>query len=212
MHLPGHHGSVLCRVEEAFHRDLFSIGFAFWALEYHPGNTAAFGHRGGDGCGADLKLELASLPADEVYLLGDFMMRGPQYTMRILGHLNGIKFLVRGNYDGFVDRVYFDRPLFRWVKDYHRLFCQRTQFIFFHYPIADWDQAHHGSIHLHGHQHNPPGYNLKNTAHDLRRYDVGVDANGMAPVCSDRIIFLDVLRGPPCERRCYDGLFQDHLW
>ena len=127
-------------------------------------------------------------PADEVYLLGDFTMRGPQYAMRILRHLNGKKYEIRGNHDQFVDRASFDRSLFDWVKDYHKLICQGVQLILFHYPIAEWDQAHHGSIHLHGHQHNPPAYNLQNAAHGLRRYDVGVDANGMAPVSIDRIL------------------------
>ena len=125
-------------------------------------------------------------PDDEVYLLGDLTMRGPQYAMSILGQLNGMKFLVRGNHDGFADRVSFDRSLFGWVKDYHKLIYQGVQLILFHYPIAEWDQAHHGSIHLHGHQHNP--YNLGNAKRGLRRYDVGVDANGMAPVSIEEIL------------------------
>ena len=127
-------------------------------------------------------------PDDAVYLLGDLTMRGPQYAAGILGHLNGIKFLVRGNHDGFVNRVSFDRPLFGWVKDYHKLFYSGTQFILFHYPIEEWEQAHHGSIHLHGHQHSPPAYNRKNAALGLRRYDVGVDANGMTPVSIEEIL------------------------
>ena len=63
-------------------------------------------------------------PSDEVYLLGNLTMRGPQYAMRILGQLNGIKYLVRGNHDGFVDKTSFERSLFGWVKAYHKLIYQ----------------------------------------------------------------------------------------
>lgn len=125
---------------------------------------------------------------DEVYILGDLTMRGPQYAMQILRQLNGTKYLVRGNHDGFVDRISFDRSLFQWIKEYHRLLCLGRQFILFHYPIAEWDQAYHGAFHLHGHQHNAPSYNLGNAACGLRRYDVGIDANGMAPVRIEEII------------------------
>lgn len=125
---------------------------------------------------------------DAVYILGDLTMRGPQYAMQILHQLNGIKYFVRGNHDGFVDRLSFDRSLFQWVKQYHKLIYRGRQFILFHYPIVEWDQAHHGSFHVHGHQHNVPSYNLKNTACGMRRYDVGVDANGMTPVSIEEII------------------------
>ena len=125
---------------------------------------------------------------DEVYILGDLSLRGPQYTMQILRQLKGVKYLVRGNHDGFVDRSSFDRSLFQWVKEYHRLFCLGRQFVLFHYPIVEWDQAHHGSFQLHGHQHNAPSYNLRNAACGLRRCDVGVDANGLAPVSMEEVI------------------------
>ena len=98
---------------------------------------------------------------DEVYILGDLSLRGPQYTMQILRQLKGVKYLVRGNHDGFVDRSSFDCSLFQWVKEYHRLFCLGRQFILFHYPIVEWDQAHHGSFQLHGHQHSPLGQGCK---------------------------------------------------
>ena len=127
-------------------------------------------------------------PADEVYILGDLTLRGPQQAMEFLRRLNGRKYLVRGNHDQFADRATFDKTLFQWVRDYHKLFYLGYQFILFHYPIVDWDQRHHGAIHLHGHQHNQPGYNIKNAETHLLRYDVGVDANGMSPVSAEQII------------------------
>ena len=48
--------------------------------------------------------------------------------------------------------------------------------------IEEWNGYFKGSIDLHGHQHNHEEYNLENLENGLRRYDVGVDANGMKPV------------------------------
>lgn len=127
-------------------------------------------------------------PDDEVYILGDFTMKGPQQAIGILRQLNGWKYLVRGNHDLFVDKTSFDRSLFEWVKDYHSLSYQKRQFILFHYPIAEWDRSHHGSIHLHGHQHNKAAHNAANAEQELLRYDVGVDANGMAPVSIEEVL------------------------
>ena len=108
--------------------------------------------------------------------------------MEILQQLNGRKYLVRGNHDQFVDKTSFDRSWFEWVKDYHGLSYQKQQFILFHYPLAEWNRAHHGSIHLHGHQHNKPEYNITNAELGFLRYDVGVDANDMTPVSIEEIL------------------------
>ena len=133
-------------------------------------------------------------PKDEVYILGDVTMQGPQFAMEILQQLNGRKYLVRGNHDQFVDKTSFDCNLFEWVKDYHNLSYQKHQFILFHYPIAEWDRSHHGSIHLHGHQHNKPEHNAANAEQGLLRYDVGVEANEMAPVSIDEVLnFLGIM-------------------
>ncbi len=43
---------------------------------------------------------------------------------------------------------------------------------------------------LHGHQHNQKEYNLKNRQNGIWRYDVGVDANDMAPVSAQEIIYF----------------------
>ena len=134
-------------------------------------------------------------PDDDIYILGDFSMRGPHYALEILKQLNGRKYLVRGNHDQFVDRASFDQSAFVWIKDYHKLLFQGRQIILFHYPIEEWDQSHHGSIHLHGHQHNQAQYNAENAKRGFLRYDVGVDANGMAPVSIEKIfVFFGLSR------------------
>ena len=127
---------------------------------------------------------------DEVYILGDVTMKGPQYATEVIRALHGKKYLIRGNHDQFVDREEFDRSLFEWIKDYYELQYENQWFILFHYPIEEWNGFFRGAIHLHGHQHNHEAYNYVNLETGLRRYDVGVDANGMYPVSIEEILLF----------------------
>lgn len=70
----------------------------------------------------------------------------------------------------------------------HELKYEGHTFVLFHYPIAEWNGFYHGAIHLHGHQHNHAVVNYRNRDNGLLRYDVGVDANAMAPVSIQEII------------------------
>lgn len=127
-------------------------------------------------------------PQDESYILGDLTMKGAAYAEGILRRLNGRKYLVCGNHDHFVRQQSFDRSLFEWVGDYCELNYEGRIFVLFHYPILEWNHVFRGAYHLHGHQHNSMDYNQINRAAGLRRFDVGVDANGFAPVSIREII------------------------
>ena len=126
-------------------------------------------------------------PEDEVYILGDVTMRGRKEARRALERLNGRKYLVRGNHDGFADKLAPEENPLLWVRDYACVTWRGIPFVLFHYPIAEWDRKRYGAIHLHGHLHSRPEYNLEQRRLGLRRYDVGVDANGMAPVSAREI-------------------------
>ena len=127
-------------------------------------------------------------PTDEVYILGDFTMKGHALAQEILYQLKGKKHLIKGNHDGFINSPHFENCLFESISDYKEINYMNTQFILFHYPILEWNSFFRGSIHLHGHQHNHADYNLQNLQNGIRRYDVGVDANNMSPVSADEII------------------------
>lgn len=127
-------------------------------------------------------------PQDEIYILGDLTMKGAAYAEGILRRLNGRKYLVCGNHDHFVHQQSFDRDLLEWVGDYCELNYEGRTFVLFHYPILEWSRFFRGAYHLHGHQHNGPDYNQINRTAGLRRFDVGVDANGFAPVSIQEII------------------------
>ena len=125
---------------------------------------------------------------DEVYILGDLTMKGPDLASACLYSLKGKKHLIRGNHDGFVDSPKFDRSIFASISDYMEISYLNTKFILFHYPILEWNGCGKGSIALHGHQHNHGNYNTENLKNGIRRYDVGVDANHMTPVSAEEII------------------------
>ena len=125
---------------------------------------------------------------DEVYILGDFTMKGPERASSVLYALKGKKHLIRGNHDGFVDKETFDRSLFISIQDYLEITYCNTQFVLSHYPMVEWNGSFRGSIMLHGHQHNHEDYNVANREAGLHRYDVGVDANHMSPVSVEEII------------------------
>ena len=134
-------------------------------------------------------------PDDEVYILGDVTMKGPEQAFAVLSRLAGKKYLVHGNHDYFVDNHAWKEYdwLFLWVKEYFELVVNNQKFVLFHYPIAEWADFYKGSIHLHGHQHNKAVYNHQQLQSALRRqYDVGVDANDFRPVSLEEVwLFLN---------------------
>ncbi len=128
-------------------------------------------------------------PKDEVYILGDITMKGPEYAEEILGQLRGRKYLILGNHDYFADNKKFHPEwYFEWVKDYHLLKWQNERFVLCHYPFEEWNYCRHGAYHLHGHIHSSPDYNTAMRARGMLRYDVGVDANHYAPVALQEIL------------------------
>ena len=125
---------------------------------------------------------------DDIYILGDFTMKGAELAAAILSALKGRKHLIRGNHDQFVDNRELAETMFISVQDYAELIYANTMFVLCHYPFAEWNGYAKGSICLHGHQHNHEEYNITNRCEGILRYDVGVDANRMAPVSAEEVI------------------------
>lgn len=137
-------------------------------------------------------------PEDEIFILGDLTLKGPEKANAVLEQLQGRKYLVRGNHDGYVERAAFCQAHFQWVKDYYELVYQGRRFILCHYPLLSWNGMWRGAVHLHGHQHNPPCYNEENRKTGLARLDVGVDAQNMAPISLEELLaFWKAQEQPP---------------
>lgn len=152
---------------------------------------------------------------DTLYILGDFSYRTTvAEALRLRERINCQHIrLIRGNHDkdwGMLEpaprvaakgkkRSASASPAagpFEAVLDYAELKpgeCHGTRMVLSHYPMLSWNGKRRGSIQLHGHIHADCRYNERNRERGVLRYDVGVDANGYAPVSRDEI--LEFFRG-----------------
>lgn len=126
---------------------------------------------------------------DTVYILGDVAFLPADKAVKILRRLNGQKILVEGNHD----RKLLNDPVFRGCfKEIHSYLCityEKTRVVMFHYPIAEWDQMHRGSVHFHGHLHGGVSGMEK-----FRCRDMGMDATGAIAITMKRAI-ADAMHG-----------------
>ena len=130
------------------------------------------------------------MQSDTLYVLGDFsfkMSAADAAELRGRIRCRDVR-LIPGNHDKdwtqpAVAGTFAVEPPIREAKldDGRRL-------VMCHYPIMDWPGLGHGSIHLHGHIHAPRAYNERMRAENTLRFDVGVDANGYAPVSLDEVL------------------------
>ena len=122
-------------------------------------------------------------PDDVVYLLGDLFFCEASKAKHILHRLNGEKHLVLGNHDKLIRA---DRSIQRMFAEVHPdLFetsIEGTHVVMCHYPMVTWNRSGRGSYQLHGHCHNNLPFDPT-----VRRLDVGVDAQGYAPIRWDEI-------------------------
>ena len=189
----------------------------YFTSDLHIGDKTIARWRGFDSVEAHDALLLGRLADcleadDELWILGD-VCKPTVAAVRALrealscervhivigNHDTGAKFLTCGGYAS-VD----------YYAQVGKVAREGYKFVMSHYPMLDWDRAFHGSYMLHGHVHSLPaeevreglpapadrsnggfglrGYNEWNREHGVRRYDVGVDANGYAPVSDDQIV------------------------
>ena len=135
-------------------------------------------------------------PKDEVYILGDFCFDNDGQRARdFLKRLNGRKYFVKGNHDGFLKAKNFDIRLFEWVKDYAEVKDivngKEVSVVLFHYPIAVWNRKHHGAYHLFGHIHsNATDGTHHPLEHDLgdHAFNVGADVRDLEPKTLQELI------------------------
>ncbi|MGU3537875.1 metallophosphoesterase family protein [Methylobacterium sp. A54F] len=117
--------------------------------------------------------------ADEVWHLGDFALgRSDARVAEILATLNGTKRLVIGNNDGPGTLA---APGWASVGHYAEIEVEGRRLVLCHYAFRTWNGIGRGALNLHGHSHG------KLTPMP-RQYDVGVDAQGPAPVRLEAIL------------------------
>ena len=118
-------------------------------------------------------------PDDTVWHLGDFALGPPpERIAALLEALNGRKHLIVGNNDG---PATLSAPGWASVAHYAETEVEGRRLVLCHYAFRTWNGLGRGAINLHGHSHG----RLKPIP---RQYDVGVDAQGLAPVTLDQIL------------------------
>ena len=146
---------------------------------------------------------------EELWILGDFAFKvNMAVTKQFRDQINcKTVHMITGNHD----KDYTRDHIFQSVQHYKELKTEYGKFILFHYPIYEWNGAHNGTIHLHGHIHSTGSYNtanlqkkyidrfpeksfMKDSALGLRIYDIGVDANNYRPISITQIAELMNLR------------------
>jgi calcineurin-like phosphoesterase family protein len=115
-------------------------------------------------------------PQDHTYILGDVAFCNAEKAVNHLQRLNGTKTLIVGNHDAKLIKDEKFCKQFVEVRDYMSIRMNETKVIMFHYPIAEWDQMHHGAVHFHGHLHGSVS-----GMEAYRAVDVGMDNNECTP-------------------------------
>lgn len=110
---------------------------------------------------------------DTVIILGDVAFLSAREAADIMNSLNGEKVLVPGNHDVKLLKDPVFRNCFKEIHIYHEIERDGRKIVMFHYPIAEWNGMHRGSIHFHGHLHGS-----KSGLEEFRCRDVSFDATG----------------------------------
>jgi calcineurin-like phosphoesterase family protein len=120
---------------------------------------------------------------DTVYVLGDVAFLPAQKATEYMRRLNGRKILIQGNHDYKLLNDPEFRACFEQVHHYLEITYNGTKVCLFHYPIKEWNQAHRGSVMLHGHLHGGIS-----GMEEFRCRDMGMDATGRIAVTMEDAI------------------------
>ena len=128
-------------------------------------------------------------PEDDLYILGDIMLKDNERGMELLDQINGWFHIIRGNHDTDTRmQLYENHPRVVEVCDAKYLRWESYHFFLSHYPCLTGnlqkEMLKQMTLNLHGHTHDTdPFFN------DLFYcYNVGVDAHNCYPVLINQII------------------------
>lgn len=118
---------------------------------------------------------------DIVYHLGDFSFANAEENKKLLGRLNGEKFLIIGNHDKssvgltgyFKQIIHIKEVMFK--KNNFPFLKEDLYIVMSHFPMLTWNRKHYGAVHLHGHEHGH--IDMHNFVNYDLRFDVGLDSH-----------------------------------
>lgn len=119
--------------------------------------------------------------SDTVYHLGDFSFyKAAQYDKLkyVIDNLKGTWIFVLGNHDNESKlREAVKGTRHKVVGHYHEIHVNKKFVVLMHYPIEEWNKAHHGAYMLHGHLHGTKGHGDWVLRDIPKRFDMGIDAH-----------------------------------
>jgi calcineurin-like phosphoesterase family protein len=122
-------------------------------------------------------------PEDTVYILGDVAFMSGQDAAKVVNRLNGIKILIEGNHDRKNLQHGDFRNAFNEVHKYLEVTYDKHLIVMCHYPFAEWNCMHRGSLHFFGHLHGGVSGMER-----YRSFDVGMDATGVIAISMEDAI------------------------
>lgn len=125
-------------------------------------------------------------PNDEVYILGDCVLKNDDFGIECLKQLNGKKYLAVGNHDSNarLDRYKFEN-IFANIQYGYRLEYKKMSIYAQHYPAMMGNyKDKHPTICLAGHTHSPDKF--QNMEYGC--YNIALDAHNCFPVSIDTIM------------------------
>ena len=118
---------------------------------------------------------------DDIWIIGDFCFRADKDPTYYLRKLKGRKHLIVGNHDGVILKDEKALSYFESVDKMTHIQDHGEQIVMCHFPIADWNQMHHGSWLIYGHIHNRKDDTFEFMRKRERALNAGCMINNYAP-------------------------------
>jgi len=125
---------------------------------------------------------------DHVYVVGDFSYKSAYAPEYYLSKLNGHKHLIVGNHDGVIMKSPKAQEYFESIAKILRINDEGRGVVLCHFPIADWEARHHGSMHVYGHIHGNDIACMKFLLSRGEAYNAAACINNYMPCKLDEII------------------------
>ncbi|MCM1101702.1 MAG: hydrolase [Acetatifactor muris] len=125
---------------------------------------------------------------DEVYIVGDFAYRNEHPEEWYLSRLHGRKYLVIGNHDTKLLNNENAMRYFAGVDKMMHVSDGEHQICVCHFPLAEWNGFHRGTMHIHGHIHNRHDATWEFMKTRERAYNAGCMLHGYRPVTLKELI------------------------
>ncbi len=137
---------------------------------------------------------------DTIYIAGDLCHKADD-PEKYLAQLKGKKVLIRGNHDGWVEKIDKEKYFITVTPFLEQSLFGRT-ITFCHYPMLEWKGSRKGldcarlGYHIHGHIHDRKDELYRSLFSSPNALNAGVDINNFEPVtfeelCENNRIFKE---------------------